>query len=118
MVAWCGLITCRRRLFSGRNDFPGFLKTCNSPVAVFLHAAGAFFSVKMTFLGFVGHVIALLGSSYVPQALFFCKNGVPGIFKTRNNPVMIFSRAAGVFLFGKNDVQAFSVSGKKCVPEI
>ena len=31
----------------------------------------AFFSAKMTFLGFLGHVIALLRSSYVPQALFF-----------------------------------------------
>ena len=45
--------------------------TCNNPVEVFLGAAGVFFPAKMTFLGFFGHVIALLRSSYVPQALLF-----------------------------------------------
>ena len=43
MVAWCGLLTCRRRIFSA----------------------------KMSILGFLRHVIALLRSSYVPQAPFF-----------------------------------------------
>ena len=54
--------------FFGKNDDPSFSRTCNSPVEVFLRAAGAFFSVKMTFLVFLRHVIALLGSSHVPQA--------------------------------------------------
>ena len=54
-----------------KNDVPGFFETCNSPVEVFLRAAGAFFSAKMTFLGFPRHVIALLRSSYVPQVPFF-----------------------------------------------
>ena len=95
MVAWCGLLACRRRLFSGKNDVPGILMPCvcvmhcrrrfffgkndvpeifmpcNSPVEVFLRAAGAFFSAKMTFLRFLWHVMALLRSSYVPQAHFF-----------------------------------------------
>ena len=43
MVAWCGLLTCSRRFVSGKNDVPGFLNTCNSPVEVFLRAAGVFF---------------------------------------------------------------------------
>ena len=59
--------------FFGKNDVPGFFETCNSPVEVFLHAAGAFSSAKMTFLVFLRHVIALLRSSYVPQAIFFRK---------------------------------------------
>ena len=58
------------RLFCGQNDVPGILKTCSSPVEVFLRAAGAFFSPRMTFLDFLGHVIALVRSSYVAQALF------------------------------------------------
>ena len=45
--------------------------TCNSPVEVFLLAAGVLFSAKATFLDVLGHVIALLKSSYVPQAFFF-----------------------------------------------
>ena len=53
-----------------KNDVPGIYMTCHSPVEVFLRAAGAFFSAKMTFLGFWGHVMALLRSSYVPQAFF------------------------------------------------
>ena len=44
--------------------------TCNSPVEVFLRVAGFFVPAKMTFLGFFGHVIALLRYSYVPQAPF------------------------------------------------
>ena len=65
------VLRCRRRFFFGKNDVPGIFETCNSPVEVFLRAAGAFFSAKMTFLGFLGHVIALLRSSYVPQAPLF-----------------------------------------------
>ena len=61
----------RRSFFFGENDVSWFFKKCNSPVEVFLRAAGAFPSGKMTFLGTLGHVIALLKSSYVPQALFF-----------------------------------------------
>ena len=34
---------CRRRFFFGKNDVPVFFRTCNSPVEVFLRAAGAFF---------------------------------------------------------------------------
>ena len=56
--------------FFGKNDVPEIFMTCSSPVEVFLRAAGAFFSAKMTFLGFSRHVIALLRSSYVPQAPF------------------------------------------------
>ena len=37
--------------FFAKNGVPGFFETCNSPVEVFLRAAGAFFSAKMTFLG-------------------------------------------------------------------
>ena len=61
---------CRRRFFPRKNGVPLFFVTCNSPVEVFLRAAGAFFPRKMTFLGILGHVIALLRSSYVPQAFF------------------------------------------------
>ena len=67
--------------FFGKNDVPWFFKTCNSPGEVFLRAAGAFFSGKMTFLGFLRHVIALLRSLYVPQAFFFGKNDVPEFFE-------------------------------------
>ena len=41
--------------------------------ALWCTAAGAFFSEKMGFLGFLRHVMALVRSSYVPQALFFGK---------------------------------------------
>ena len=41
-----------------------------SHVCVCYAAAGAFLFGKMTFLGFLRHVIVLLRSSYVPQALF------------------------------------------------
>ena len=76
--------------------------TCYSPVEVFLRAAGTFFSTKFAFLGFLRHEIALLRSSYVPQALFvFGKNYVPGIFWTCNSPVEVFLRAAGAFFSGK-----------------
>ena len=64
---------CRRRFYFEKVDVPGFCMPCNGPVEVFLRAAGAFFSGKTTFPGFLGHVIALLRSSYVPQALFFGK---------------------------------------------
>ena len=57
--------------FFGKNDVPRILKTCNSPVELFLRPAGAFFPAKMAFLGFLGHVMILLRSSYGPQALFF-----------------------------------------------
>ena len=60
--------------FFGENDVPGFFETCNSPVELFLRAAGDFFSAKMPFLRFVRHVIALLKSFYVPQALFLPAN--------------------------------------------
>ena len=60
-------------LFFGKNDVPGIFETCNSPVEVFLRAAGVFPSGTNAFLGFLEHVIALLRSSYVPQALFFGK---------------------------------------------
>jgi hypothetical protein len=56
-----------------------------------------FFFGKMTFLSLLGHVIALLRSSYVPQALFSRKNGVPVILRTCTSPVEVFLRAAGVF---------------------
>ena len=56
--------------FFGKNCGPGILKTCNSPVEVFLRATGA---------------------------LFFGKNDVPGIFSTCDGPVEVFLRAAGVF---------------------
>ena len=59
--------------FFGKNDVPGIFRACNSPVEVFLRAAGAFCSAEMTFLDFLGHVIALLRSSYVPQAFVFGK---------------------------------------------
>ena len=39
--------------FFGKNDVPGFFETCNSPVEVFLRAAGTLFFGKMMFLGFV-----------------------------------------------------------------
>jgi hypothetical protein len=75
---------------------------------VFLRAAGAFFSAKMTFLGFLGHVLALLKPSYVPQALFFGKNEVPEIFRTCNLPVGVFLRAAGAFFVAKMTFLRFS----------
>ena len=59
--------------FFGKNEVPGFVKTCNGAVEVFLRAAGAFLFGEMTILGFLGHVIALLRSPYVPQAFFFGK---------------------------------------------
>ena len=37
------VMNCRRRFFFGKNDVPGIFRTCNSPVEVFLRAAGAFF---------------------------------------------------------------------------
>ena len=33
---------CRRRFFFGKNDVPEICMPCNSPVEVFLRAAGAF----------------------------------------------------------------------------
>ena len=45
--------------------------TSNNPFEVFLRAAGTFFSKKNVFLEILGHVIALLRSSYVPQASLF-----------------------------------------------
>ena len=75
------------------------------PGEAFLRAAGASFPAKMAFLGFWGHVVALLRSSYVPQAIFLCKNDVPGIFRTCNSPVEVFLRAAGAFWGGKSDSQ-------------
>jgi hypothetical protein len=59
----------------------------------------------MTFLCFLGHVIALLKSSYVPQALFCGKNDVPEIFRTCNIPVGVFLRAAGTFFPASSDSQ-------------
>jgi hypothetical protein len=70
MVAWWGLLTCRRHLFSGQNNVPGIFWTCNSSVEVFLCAAGAFCSAK---------------------------KDVRGLFRTCNNPVEAFLRAAGAF---------------------
>ena len=70
-----------------------------------MRAAGPFFSAKTKFLGFLGHVIALLRSSYVPQAFFSRKTKVPGIFRTCNNPVEVFLRAAGAFFSAKSDSQ-------------
>ena len=37
------VLRCRRRFFFRKNDVPGIFETCNSPVEVFLRAAGAFF---------------------------------------------------------------------------
>ena len=59
----------------------------------------------MTFLGFLGHVITLLRSSYVPQALFFGKICFLGIFRTCNSPVEVFLRAAGAFFSAKSESQ-------------
>ena len=92
---------CRRRFFFGKNGVPGNFATCNSPVAVFLRAAGAFFSARMTFLRFLWHVVALLRSSYVSQAFFSCKKNAPSIFKTCHSPVGVFVRAASAFFSGK-----------------
>ena len=54
-----------------QNDVHEIFVTCTGPVGVFLPAADIFSAAKMTFRGFLGHVIALLRSSYLPQALFF-----------------------------------------------
>ena len=67
MVAMCVCYAAAGAFFFGKNDVPGICMPC---VCVCYAAAGAFFSEKMTFLGFLRHVIALLRSSYVPQALF------------------------------------------------
>ena len=91
--------------FSNKNYVPGFSKTCNSPVAVFLHAAGTFFSAKMTFLGFWRHVIALLRSSYVPQAFLFGNKDVLWTFMTSNSPAEVFFCAAGTFFPTSSDSQ-------------
>ena len=61
-------------LFFGKNDVPVISKTCNNPVEVFLRAAGAFFSAKMPFLRFLGHVITLLRLSFVRKHFFVGKN--------------------------------------------
>ena len=66
---------CDRRFFSGKNDVPRIFRTCNTPVEVFLRAAGAFFSL------------------------------VPGIFETCNGPVEVFLGAAGSFFAAKDDSQ-------------
>ena len=103
----CGLLTCRRRLFSGQDDVPGTFRTCNSPAEVFLRAAGGFFSAKNAFPAFLWHVIALLKSSYVPQAFFFGRSDVPGFLKTCNSPVEVFLRAAGPFFSAKMTLLGF-----------
>ena len=41
----------------------------------------------------------------LPQALFFRKNDVPGIFETCNSPVEVFLRAAGAFFLANSDSQ-------------
>ena len=41
----------------------------------------------------------------MPQAFFFGKNDVPGIFKTCDGPVEVFLRAAGAFFRQKGDSQ-------------
>ena len=64
-----------------------------------------FFSTKMTFLFWGGYVIALLRSSYVPQAFFFGKNDVPWIFRTCNNAVEVSWSAAHAFCSAKSDSQ-------------
>ena len=66
-----GFLRAAGAFFFGKNDVPGFFTACSSPVEVFLRAAGAFFPAKMMFLDFLGHVIALLRSSYLPQAFSF-----------------------------------------------
>ena len=63
---------------SGKNDVPDFLKTCNSPVEVFLRAAGVF---------------------------LFGKNDVPRLFRTCNSPVEVFLRVASVFFPARSDSQ-------------
>ena len=65
-------------LFFGENDVPGIFRTRNSPIEVFLRAAGAFFSGK---------------------------NDVPGIFRTCNSPIEVFLRAAGAFFPANSDSQ-------------
>ena len=77
--------------------------TCNSPVEAFLRAAGPFFPAKMTFLEFLGHVIALLRSS--SGTFVFRQNDVPVIWKTCNSPVEVFLRAAGALFPASSDSQ-------------
>ena len=72
---------------------------------VFLRAAGAFFQAEVTFLGFFGHVIALLRSSYVPQALFLSAKMT---FLGFLGHVIALVRSAYVpqaFFFAKSDSQ-------------
>ena len=44
MVAWWGLLTCRRRLFFVKNDVPEIFMTCDSPAEVFFKWRRRFFS--------------------------------------------------------------------------
>ena len=59
----------------------------------------------MTSPGILGHVIDLLRSSHVPQALFFRKNDVPVIFRTCTSPVEDISPAAGALFPANSDSQ-------------
>ena len=57
-------------LFGGKNDVPGIFMPC---VCV-MHCRRRFFFGKSDVLVFLCHVIALLRSFYVPQALFLPAN--------------------------------------------
>ena len=59
----------------------------------------------MTFLRFLRHVIALLRSSYLPQALFLRKNDGNVIFRTCTGPVEDISPAAGALFPANSDSQ-------------
>ena len=49
-------------------------RTCNNPVEVFLHAAGAFFFGKNEIPGILRHVIALLRSSMCRRRFFLANS--------------------------------------------
>ena len=53
---------------------------------------------------------SLVRPSYVPQAPFFDKNVVPGMFMTCHSPVEVFLRAAGaLFPANSNSQMAFAI---------
>ena len=68
---------CRRRFFFGKNEVPECFRTCNSPVEVFLRAAG----------------------------VFSRKNDVPLIFRTCTSPVEDILPAAGALFPENSDSQ-------------
>ena len=59
----------------------------------------------MSFLGFLRHVIALLRSSYVPQAFFSGKNGVPEFLRHVIALLRSFYVPQALFLPANSDSQ-------------